>query len=229
MKNIMRICIGAGIMVACAGAVQAGDPGPYIKAEIGPTLMEDTELKEFLGLTTGNKVEFDPGFRFGVGGGYSFSDYVALGGEFGLSYNTFKNIEGSIREKDSGVGNVPLLANVIFKLPNRSRVVPYAGAGAGVSFAFFSADDMVFDSTPGTPGGETIIDGEESTAVFAWQAFGGLKFEINDNMSLGLAYKYLHAQAPEWEAEDVLTGFDSDIRLGQLKTHAVTFVFSMKF
>ena len=58
--------------------------------------------------------------------------------------------------------------------------------------------------------------------------FGGLKYEINPNMSLGLGYKYLHADSPEWHAEDDF-GTEINFRTGHIETHAVTFVFSMKF
>ena len=58
--------------------------------------------------------------------------------------------------------------------------------------------------------------------------FGGLKYEINDRMALGLAYKYLHADSPNWEAEDDF-GNEFSLRTSHIETHAVTFVFSMKF
>lgn len=233
MKKIVRsvggVCVGCALASAVSG--RAGEPGPYFKGEIGPTMTEDVTLRDFLGLG-GGKIEFDPGMRMAVGGGYSFSDFVAVGGETGFTFNYIDNISGNfVGEGDSSIGQVPLLANVVFKFPNPSRVVPFIGAGAGVSFPFFHADDIVFDPTPGSPGSgdETIVDGSESDAVFAWQAFAGLKYQINDNMSVGLSYKYLHAESPDWEAEDVFTGLDSEIAISDLRTHAVTFVFTFRF
>jgi opacity protein-like surface antigen len=229
MKKIVRLL--GGVCVGCAVAsvtAQAQDSGPYLKAEVGPTLTEDVTMRDFLGLG-GGKIEFDPGMRFGVGGGYSFADWVAIGGETGVSFNYIDNISGNFRgEGDSSIGQVPLLANIVFKLPNKTGLVPFVGAGAGVSFAYFHADDLVFDD-PAVSGDETIVDGSEGDAVFAWQLFGGVKYALNDRMSLGLSYKYLHAESPDWEAEDVFTGLDSEISVGDLNTHAVTFIFTFKF
>jgi opacity protein-like surface antigen len=227
--------IGGICMVYLAGAAcgRAADPGPYLKLELGPTLVEDATLRDFVGVTSGNKVEFDPGFRFSVGGGFAFNDFVAIGGETGFSYNSFDRISGGFfREGDSGVGNVPLMGTIVLKFPNQSRLVPFVGAGAGVSFTYFSADALVFDPTPGgATGDETIVDGDsDADTVFAWQLFGGLKYALNDRMSLGLTYKYMRTEGADWEAEeDFFTGTSSDIRLSPLKTHSVMFIFSYRF
>jgi len=230
MKNIVRVLAGAYVSCAVVGAARAAEPGPYVKAEIGPTFTDDVELKEFVGLGGRATIEFDPGMRFAIGGGYSFADWVAIGGETGVSFNYIDNISGNFHgEGDSSIGQVPLLANIIFKIPTRIGLEPFAGAGAGVSFPYFYADDIVFDPTPGVSGDETIVDGSESDVVFAWQLFAGLKYRLDDRMSIGLSYKYLHAESPDWEAEDVFTGLDSEISIGDLETHAVTFVFTFKF
>jgi opacity protein-like surface antigen len=236
MKTMIRSI--TGVVLALAGSNVAFAAGPFIKAEAGPTIAEDTEVREFLGLPPGNKIEFDPGFRFAVGGGYAFTDFLAIGGETGVSWNTIKDIEGASSESDSSIGHVPLMANLVFKLPNKSRVIPFAGAGVGWDFVWFNADTIRVPggSTASSFGGkegvlppsDVVLDGDESDAVFAWQLFGGLKFDINDNMSVGIAYKYLHAESPEWEAEDEF-GFPADLRTGDLETHAVTFIFNMRF
>jgi opacity protein-like surface antigen len=223
MKTRILGCACVGFALTFAVAAQG--QGPFVKVEAGPTITEDVTISEFLSLAPGNKIEFDPGFRFAFGGGYSFSDFIALGGETGVSFNEIDNIQGASSESESSIGNVPLMANVTFKIPTRSPLVPYAGAGAGVSFVWFDAQTI---QVPNGGGGFDTVDGSDSDAVFAWQVFGGLKYEINPNMSLGIAYKYLHADAPEWNAEDDF-GTEISFRTGHIETHAVTFVFSMKF
>jgi len=237
MKNIVRVLAGVCVGCVMAGSVCAApglypaQPGPYAKAEVGPTFTDNVELKEFVGIGVGGKIEFDPGMRFGVGGGYQFADWIAVGGETGFSFNYIENISGNFRgEGDSSIGQVPLLANVIFKIPTRIGLEPFAGAGAGLSFAYFYADDIVFDPDPGVGGDETIVDGSsDSDAVFAWQVFAGLKYRLDQRMSIGISYKYLRAESADWEAEDVFTGLDSDISIGDLETHAITFIFSYRF
>ena len=216
---------------AVVSVARAAEPGPYAKAEIGPTFTDDVELREFVGLGGGGTIEFDPGMRFAFGGGYQFADWIAIGGETGFSFNYIENISGgNFRgEGDSSIGQVPLLANVIFRIPTKIGLVPFAGAGAGLSFPYFYADDIVFDPTPNIGGDETIVDGSESDTVFAWQAFAGLKYQIDSRMSVGISYKYLRAESPDWETEDVFTGFESEIAIGDLETHAITFIFSYRF
>jgi opacity protein-like surface antigen len=225
----MKIAIRS-LIVTCAGcavtAFAQGYTGPYLKADAGPTFTEDVTIREFLGLAPGSNIEFDPGFRFSAGGGYVFSDIVAIGGETGFSWNNIENIEGASSESDSSIGNVPLLGTITLKLPNKTGLVPFIGAGGGVSFTFFNADSLVVPDnlTPGT----VVLDGSESDTVFAWQLTGGLKYQINEQMSLGVAYKYFRAESPRWEAEDDF-GVESDLRTGDLETHSVSFVFNMKF
>ena len=234
MKTRILGCAGIGFALTFALAAQG--QGPYVKAEAGPTFTEDVTITEFFGLPQGSKIEFDPGFRFAFGGGYAFSDFIALGGETGFSYNAIDDIEGASSENDSSIGNVPLMANITLKFPNKSRLVPFAGAGAGVSFVWFDANTIQVPAGGGgggagggvVPPATITLDGSESDTVFAWQVFGGLKYEINPQMSLGLSYKYLHADSPHWEAEDDF-GNGFDLRTGHIETHAVTFVFSMKF
>jgi len=229
MKIIVRVLAGVCVGCAVVSSARAAQPGPYVKIEVGPTMTDDTTLKDFLGLTGGQKIEFDPGMRLAIGGGYSFADWIAVGGETGFSFNYIDNISGNFRNEDNSIiGQVPLLANIIFKIPTKIGLVPFAGAGAGVSFPYLHADEIVFIE-PGVPPRTTIVDGSESDVVFAWQLFGGLKYQLDERMSIGVSYKYLHAESPDFETEDIFTGFDSEISIGDLETHAVTFIFSYKF
>jgi opacity protein-like surface antigen len=222
------VCIFGGVCFGClvcsVTPARAQHSGPYVKAELGPTITEDVKIHEFLGIPAGTKIEFDPGFRFAIGGGFNFSDVVAIGGETGVSYNYVDHINGAISEGDTAIGNVPLMANITFKIPTRSIVTPYVGAGAGISWAFIDADIV-----SNQPGNTFVLHGSDSDAVFAWQAFGGLKFEINPQMSVGIGYKYLQTESPHWKAEDDFTGIEEDLRIGKLKTHAITFIFTFKF
>ena len=187
--------------------------GPYYSADVGGTIAESTKLKEFPGATPGSKLQFDPGVRLSVGGGYRFNDWLSVGGETGFMVNTIKGA-------DAAVSQVPMFANVEFRLPctNKWKIVPFIGGGPGVSFSTISLDHESL-------GNGTSVDGSSSDAVFAWQAYGGVRYKINDAMSVGVVYKYFEADAPRWEVDNT----SQDIRFGRAHIHTISASFSMSF
>ena len=205
--------VGLGGMLAFSPKACVGgeERGPYSTADIGGTIAENTTLKEFPGAVPGSKLEFDPGVRLSVGGGYRFNDWLSVGGETGFIVNT-------ITGADAAVSQVPLFANVEFRLPNKSKIVPFVGGGPGVSFTTISLDNESL-------GNGTTVDGSSSDAVFAWQAYGGIRYKINEQMSVGLVYKYFESDAPRWDVNNT----PQDIRFGRAHIHAISASFSMSF
>ena len=50
-------------------SAEMGDKGIYFRGGIGPALAHETDVKEFLGPSSGLKVKYDPGVRVSVAGG----------------------------------------------------------------------------------------------------------------------------------------------------------------
>jgi opacity protein-like surface antigen len=186
-------------------------PGPYVGADLGAALTSDTSLKRFPGAAAGSDVEFDTGLRLSLSGGWRFTDWFRAGGEFGF-------ISHSINGADASFAHFPIMANIEFQLPNKSPIVPFFGGGPGVSISTIAIDD---DNL----GGGDTVDGVGSDAVFAWQAFGGFRYRLNDSMSLGAVYKYFEAGESSWDVHHSST----DIRFGRTRTHAISVSFSMDF
>src|SRR5256885_15784547 len=69
-------------------------PGWYIGGLFRGNFIENTELKQFGGPTTGT-VKFDPGAGFAARGGFRFCEGVALGGEIGFEGNNISPIPGA--------------------------------------------------------------------------------------------------------------------------------------
>jgi len=194
----------------------------YIKADLGGNLTSSTDLKEFFGesLTPGSKVRFDPGARFGFGAGYQFADWVAAEAESGVMANSIKSITDATR-LDAVFSNVPLLAGIRLQWPHCDRLRPYCGGGAGVSFAVIDADRIEI--------GDTRMHGSDADAVFAYHAFGGLRYKLNDRMGLSLEYHYFHADGAEWKAEFTSNTISDRLRFGATETHAVSIAFDFHF
>jgi len=185
--------------------------GLYFNADVGGTLVNSTALNEFPDAPPGGKVEFNPGMRLSAGGGYRVNDWFSAGGELGFMWNTFKDADGYFSQ-------TPLLANIEFRLPNRSPIVPFIGGGPGMSFntIWFDNDSL---------GNGSRVDGAAGDVVFAWQAYGGLRFKINEYMSAGVVYKYLDAQASKFDVDNT----SQDIRFGKTHTHCISACFSMSY
>jgi opacity protein-like surface antigen len=200
-----------GLLLAGAVSAEERPMGPYFGADFGVALTQDTKLREFPGASGGGKVEFDPGVRLSLSGGWRVTPWFRGGGEFGFISHT---IDGA----DAAVTHMPLLANVEFQLPNRTRLLPFIGGGPGVAFSVLDIDDDFL-------GDGDFVDGSTSDAVFAWQVYAGLRFRINESMSVGVVYKYFEADGSDWDVENS----SSEISFGRIRSHAINASFSMSF
>jgi opacity protein-like surface antigen len=185
--------------------------GLYFNADLGGSWAQNVSLNEFPDAPPGGKVELTPGARLTLGGGYRVNPWFSVGGEFGYGWNLFKDADGYLSQ-------TPMLGIVEFRLPNKSKIVPFIGGGAGMSVNFIWLDD---DSL----GNGSRVDGGAGDAVFAWQAYGGLRYKFNESMSAGIVYKYLDTQASEWDVDNT----SQDIRFGKVHVHAVSASLSMSF
>jgi opacity protein-like surface antigen len=193
-------------------SVRAGQQGGgYVDADLGGSVVEDLKLDEFPGAIPGSHVKFEPGVRMSFGGGYRFNDWLKLGGETGV-------IANKVQDADVFLSQVPFMGNIELRLPNRSPFVPFIGGGPG-----FSVNTIDFHDD--SLGSGVRLDGADSEAVFAWQAYAGVRIKLNRQMSIGVIYKYYEANSTRWEVEDTST----DIRFGRIRTHAAAVTFSMDF
>jgi len=215
MKTNLTLAGCSALTLACTltstVALAEEKQGPYAGADLGIALTGDTALREFPGAGRGHHVEFDPGVRLSLGGGWSFCEWFRAGGEFGI-------IGHNIKGADATFSEIPFMAVAEFRLPNKSPIVPFIGGGPGFAISVISLDD---DNL----GGGDFVDGSASDAVFAWQVYGGLRYKIDDHMSVGLVYKYFEAEAPTWDVRRT----SQDIRFGRTHTHAISASFSIDF
>src|SRR5215831_17085247 len=217
---ILIACGGLGILIPQKAHAQF--ERLYIKPDLGGTLTSDTELKEFFGepLAPGSKVKFDPGFRFGFAAGWNFTEWMSLEGETGYQGGWIKSITDASRV-DSLFEHVPIMANLRLECPRCKWVTPYIGGGVGGSFTIIDADNITI--------GGTSMSGADSSFVFAYQAFGGIRFRIDEKMGIGIEYHYFHADGAEWHAE-FSTGTASDtMRFGGTDTHSLSVAFQLRF
>lgn len=193
----------------------------YMKADAGVVAAKDVALQEFLGPVPANaKISFDPGVRLGFRVGYGFTDWFAGEIETGLIANNIDDISGVATTEVNGTfAKIPLMLNGRINLPNKYRVSPYFGAGAGVASTILTANDIVVAGNG--------MNGSVTDVVFVWQAFAGFRIALGENTALNIGYHYLNAAPSDMRVDD---GFVPDrIRLGRSETHAVTVAFEWSF
>lgn len=206
--------MGAVLLAVATLSADAEEHGFYFSADAGVSLAQPVDLKKFVIPLSGVEVKFDPGFRVGVAGGYNITDFIGVELETGYMYNSVKSV-GDVGNVDASLSHIPLMANVVLRYdkPN-CKWVPYGGAGAGGDVSILNLDQVAG------------VDGTDSSIVFAWQAFAGVRYKLNDAMSIGAGYKFYSSSAASWD----VSGFGSDsIKIGKANVHSITAAFNWKF
>ncbi len=216
--NIRFPAILAACAVCALASPSAGrSQGFYFNANAGGALADRVDLNGFFGPTPGVKLELHPGFRIGAAGGYNFNQYIGAELETGFIYNRVKGIVGG-GNFDAALAHVPMMANVVFRCDRADcRWVPYFGAGAGGDVSQIGLRNVTMNAV--------TADGTDSTSVFAWQAFAGLRYRFSQNMSIGAGYKFFAARSAGWD----FGGPADSIRTGEARIHSFLGEFNFKF
>ena len=148
--------------------------------------------------------------------GYQVTGWFAVEGEVGFIFNTIESVAGT-SDDDLAFSQSPLLVNVVFQLPNKTGFIPFAGAGGGGSINTIHADHFTL--------GGTTLKGSEADFTYAYQAFGGLRYDFDPRMGVSIAYKYSASGESSWNAD----GGSGRARIDGFCTHAITGVFTYRF
>jgi opacity protein-like surface antigen len=219
-KNIrLTACLSGGILCLTTAATSTfGQSSFYFNVDAGGTIAKDVSLRSFIGATPGQKVKFDPGVRFGAAGGYNFCPIGGIELETGFMHNTVESLGSGAGGGDAGFSHIPLMANLVLRYDQGNcPVIPYIGAGAGGDISIVTLDRVTFNNA--------FTDGSDATIQFGWQAFGGLRFKLNDQMSVGASYKYYRTDPASWD----FAGIKDGIQIGRSEIHSFMVEFNMKF
>jgi len=233
MKNKLTLLYASTAAVLLPASTQAQmnsfitqDAGWYWGADMGATVLQDGHLTQFNNRSVSDPVSYDVGFGMDLSGGYAFNRYFALEFQTGWTWNSIDSIGGN-PASDSSLSTIPLMANAVLRYPiPRTRIVPYVGAGVGGAMTIFDTDGY----TRSVPGGTVSLYGSDMDFVFAWQAFAGVRLELNDKMSVGIGYRYLAVDSSSYNFEsDYYSGPSASIGFSALQSHLAALTFSMKF
>lgn len=192
----LKRAFGAGVltfalaMTSARGDQMHGDVlhGFYVDGNLGANVMQDLSLS-FGGIE--GKFALNPGVRLSGAFGYMVNptSNMGLGLEFetGVLFNTMKRTSATVggvedsQDVDGEFYQVPFLVNAVVVFHPAPRWSCLAGVGGGGDYCQLHLHAI---------GGEFVGQtGRETDG--AVQAMGGVRYQINPAMEVGLTYKYL--------------------------------------
>ncbi len=194
-----------------------------VRLDMGGVIPEDATLREFGGPVSGERLKLDPGFQFDLALGYRIRPWLEVGPELGFTFNGVDSI-GGWSYPNTILGQILMMGNVRLEYPAKSRLAAFAGGGIGgvASFLTFGGDNDYYDYD------DHGADGTGSDLVWAYQAFGGLRYRVADKWSLGLEYRFLHTDPQRWDV-DWWNGPEFAVGINSLRMHSVCLMLSGTF
>jgi opacity protein-like surface antigen len=219
MKPYSHLTLTAAVILCGAMAVtslHAADSKWYAQVDLGASLVNNTDVEQFVN-ATGGKAEFDPGFASGLTVGYHLTPWLAAEFQTGYMLNSIKGV-------DALLSQCPFMVNLTYECHHCGKFVPFIGVGAGGMFSMLSIDDYVYVGE-----GSVWMDGSDATVVFAYQAFGGLRYDFNDRMGVGFLYRFRGTGGPSWDVQDYWGSTIGEIAFDDVFSHTFSVLFSCRF
>ena len=211
--------------------------GPYFRVGVGPAFFQGSNLKAFsypptLYPSPGGSPGFNGptgkvSYKVGASGdaaiGFAFNRYVGVDLQTGYTWARMSGVQ-NYNANGSTMANVPFLADLTLSLPiAHSKFIPYVGAGAGGS-------DSVFDAHSFTePVSQNSVNDNEDNVVFAWQAFAGVRFQLNPKISVGLGYDFFMTGNPTFTYPLSYPPTNLKVEFEGVRTHSVMFTLQANF
>ncbi|MCB2057795.1 MAG: porin family protein, partial [Novosphingobium sp.] len=199
---------------ALASPALARDDSWYVEGDLGATLVEDGHF-DVNGLHDALKSDYGTGFDVGGIVGYDFGGFRL---EAETSYrraglDRLTDSSGSLDRAGGLTGNANALSfmlNGLLDFGADDEVQGFVGLGGGIGRVHGSADfagPMLDDSDTG----------------FAWQALAGIRFPVNDNVDLGLKYRFYNQSNVD------LVDLAGDDLHGKFRSHSLMLTLGYNF
>lgn len=194
-KKLFSIVAAASIMATSAFA---RTDTWYVSAHGGADFPTKSKIKD-----TGTETKFKTGYSIGAAVGHSFDEFRF---ELEAAYRNAKAKEvkfgdtGDISKDVSGsLGIFSLMANAYYDLPVMDQVDLYFGAGIG----WANVHANIKENTE-----PAKIDG--SASVMAYQLMFGPAWNINDQWTVSLGYRFFGYTNPKLKVDGTKTKFKNN-------------------
>jgi hypothetical protein len=175
--------------------------GWYLRGDIGMTNQAVKSLYNVLNTSPGTGVapvfyDFDSSMTFGGGIGYQFNswfradltaEYRGKANFHGLEIISFNNAVVGTDEYHGSKSEWLVLANGYADLGTWWCITPFVGAGIGTSRNSISNFTDI-----NTPNGGVAYGANTAQWQFAYAAYAGLSYKVNNSFTVELAYRYLN-------------------------------------
>jgi len=177
MNALKAKTLTAAATVALAGTawnLRAEDPSSkgYLRLDAGIVHQQDLTIKD----SGGAKISYDNGFRFDFAGGGYFNQFLGAEVEVGLIHNSTKSFDVNSFTERLDHYQIPMMVNMVGKLPIPGPITIRAGAGIGGVYSYFWGGS-IFDSS--------------DDLTFGYQGMFGIDYAISKRCDLGVSYKFL--------------------------------------
>jgi opacity protein-like surface antigen len=214
--------------------------GWYIRGDVGVSHQRvdsiyNGQWDQDIGIITADvlEAEFEPSWFLGLGAGYKFNEWFRadITGEYRGPSDFFglDTINGgtTINEYRTEKSEWTFLANAYWDITTWHSITPFIGAGVGASYN--RIDDLT-DTNLIAPGGGAYCPVSNGCAAsngewqFAWALHAGLAFAMTPNMTIEVAYRYLHlgdAESGEIYGSGGANDYDNPLKFNDLSSHDV--------
>jgi OOP family OmpA-OmpF porin len=208
MKVKIPLLLAAGIVPLATPAFgQDFSSHLYLKADLGAAFQQEVRIHG------ADLIDFHNGVRGDLAFGYQANSWFAVEFASGAIWNSGDKIGGVSITSFGGsldLYQIPMMGNVIFSTPAWHGFKPYIGGGVGGVAALLD-----FQRPLGAI--------RDMDFTFAYQAFGGLNYQLSKHFDLGVGYKFLQTDDHIWAQNGVT------LKTGGTGTHSVTASLSWKF
>lgn len=188
-KIVLKAAAFAATTLLISSAALAAEPNWYVSGAGGAAWFESAD-----GQSGGNTLEtsFDTGYAFLGAAGRQFGNGFRAEGEFGYrrsSTDATQVNSGPDFNTTGSMSALSLMANGYYDFDVGMKLKPYIGGGIGM--ARVSANDIRIN-------GSQLAD--DSDVVFAYQAIGGLGYELSQHLTAFVEYRYFATLDPTFNA-----------------------------
>lgn len=178
----------------------------YVGLQNGAAFVSDVNLPGVGSLT------LNTGYRLDVPLGYRVNEWFSCEFAPGFIYNTVNSVKlnelDPIFDANINLGGsliqVPLMINALVTVPTDCPLEPYFGGGVGAMYSNVKLDlgNLAFL--------DPIYEGETANAhswAFAYSGLAGLNYHIDQDISIGICYKFTGTGSQSWRPSSSDLGF----------------------